>query len=108
MVLQQTIAVNPWRSDFRWALAGVYCQTGDWPGAVAACREAIRLNPELFEARSLLIQCYLWSNEPDKAAAELQVLLSFYPASRVVWQQWYEQQKRAGPGGPGSVMTSEP
>ena len=35
------------------------CPGGDWPGAVAACREAIRLNPELFEARSLLVQCYL-------------------------------------------------
>ena len=106
--LQKAIAVNPWRSDYRLALAGVCCQAGDWPGAVAACREAIRLNPELFEARSLLVQCYLRSREPDKADAEFQILLRFYPASREVWQQWYEQQKQAGPVASDSVTTGEP
>ena len=100
---QKAIAVNPWRSHYRLALAGACYQAGDWPGAVAACREAIRLNPELFEARSLLVQCYLRSHEPDKADAEFQVLLRFYPASREVWQQWYEQQKQAGPGGADAV-----
>ena len=50
----------------------------------------------MFEARSLLVQCYLRSHQPDKADAEFQVLLRFYPASREVWQQWYEQQKQAG------------
>ena len=88
--LQKTIAVNPWRSDYRLALAQVCSQAGDWPGAIAACREAIRLNPELFEARSLLVQCYLRSDEPEKADAEFQILLRFYPASREVWQQWYD------------------
>ena len=82
--LQKTIAVSPWRSDYRLALARVCSQAGDWAAAVAACREAIRLNPELFEARSLLVQCYLRSHEPDKADAELQILLRFYPASREV------------------------
>ncbi len=99
LALQKAIAINPWRSEYHLALGGVCRQTGDWPGAVAACREAIRLNPELFEARSLLIQCYLWSNQPDKADAELQIMLRFYPASRDVWQQWYAQQKQARPGG---------
>ena len=92
------IAVNPWRSDYRLALARNCAQAGDWPGAVAACREAIRLNPELFEARSLLVQCYLRSGEPAEADAEFRTLLRFYPASREAWQQWYERQKQAGPG----------
>ena len=107
-VLQKTIAVNPWRSKYRLALANACIQSGDWPGAVAACREAIRLNPELFEARSLLIQCYLWSHEPAKADAELQILLRSYPAGREVWQQWYEQQNQARPRGAGAITTGEP
>jgi hypothetical protein len=37
-----------------------------------------------------------------------QLLLHFYPASREVWQQWFEQQKRAGPGGANSGTTGEP
>jgi predicted CXXCH cytochrome family protein len=100
--LQKTIAVNPWCSEYHLALANVCCQTGDWPAAIAACREALRLNPELFEARTPLIQCYLWSNQRDKADAELEILLRSYPASREVWQRWYAQQKQAVPGGGGS------
>jgi predicted CXXCH cytochrome family protein len=106
--LQKTIAVSPWRSDYRLGLARVCSQAGDWGGAVAACREAIRLNPELSEARSLLVQGYLQSHEPDKADAELQVLLRFYPASREAWEEWYKQQKQAGPGGVGSASSGEP
>ena len=87
---------------------GSASEAGDWAGAVAACREAIRLDPELFEARSLLVQCYLQSHEPDKADAELQVLLRFYPASREAWQQWYEQQKQAAPAGPTPPRVASP
>jgi tetratricopeptide (TPR) repeat protein len=108
LALQKTIEVNPWRSKYRLALANACYQSGDWAGAVAACREAIRLNPELFEARSLLVQCYLRSREPDKADAELQILLRFYPASREAWQEWYELQKQAGPGGAGPTLRREP
>src|SRR5207249_274330 len=99
---------NPWRSEYRLALARMCSLTGDWPAAVAACREAIRINPELFEARSFLIECYLWADEPEKADAELQTLLRFYPASREVWQHWYERQKQAGPAGGGSAVNREP
>ena len=106
--VQKTIAVNPWRSHYRLALARACDQAGDWPAAVAACREAIRLNPELFEARSLLVQCYLRAHEPDKADAEFQILLRFYPASREVWQRWYEQQKQAVPGVLARASGAEP
>ncbi len=105
---QKTIALDPWRSIYRLALANNCYQAGDWRGAIAACREALRLNPELFEARSLLIQCYLRSREFDKADAEFQILLRFYPASREAWQQWYQQQKQAGPVGVDSVTTDGP
>jgi tetratricopeptide (TPR) repeat protein len=96
--LQKTIAVNPWRSGYHLALGQVCAQAEDWPAAVAACREAIRLNPELLEARSLLVQWYLRSHEPAKADAEFRALLRFYPASREVWQEWYQRQKRELPG----------
>jgi thioredoxin-like negative regulator of GroEL len=91
--LERAIAVDPWRSEHRLALARIRAQSGDWPGALAAGREAIRLNPESFEARSLLVRCYLHSHQPEKADAEFRTLLRFYPASREVWQPWYEGQK---------------
>jgi predicted CXXCH cytochrome family protein len=106
--LEKTIAVSPWRSDYRLGLARVCSQAGDSAGAVAACREAIRLDPELVDARSLLVQCYLQSHEPEKADAELQVLLLLYPASREAWQRWYNQQKHARPAGAGSPTSGGP
>ena len=95
---KKTIAVNPWPSIYRLAVAHNCYRAGDWPGAAAACREALRLNPDLVEARSLLVQCYVRSREPDKADAEFQILIHCYPASRDIWQQWYEQQKQAAQG----------
>ena len=94
-------------SDYHLALAGVCYMAEDWPAAVAACREAIRLNPELFEARSLLVQCYLRAHLPEQADAEFQIMLRFYPASREVWQQWYDQQKQGAPGGGSSPAIDE-
>ena len=91
--LQKTIAVDPWLSDYHLALARLL------PGrALVGSRRGLpRGDPaqsRMVEARSLLVQCYLRSREPDKADAEFQILLRFYPASREVWQQWYEQQKQ--------------
>jgi tetratricopeptide (TPR) repeat protein len=106
--LQKTIAVNPWSSDYHLALARVCYQVRDWPGVVAACGQAIRLNPELVEARSLLVQCYLRSQQPERADAEFQILLRWYPASRAVWERWYDQQKQAGPEGLDFGTTGEP
>jgi predicted CXXCH cytochrome family protein len=105
---RKTIAVDPWRSEYHLALARVCSQAGDWPEAIAACHEALRLNPELFEARSLLVQCFVQSHQPDKADAEFQILLRFYPASRDVWQNWYEQQKQALTAGTDAVKTGNP
>ena len=97
--MQKAIAVDPWRSNHHLALARVCSQAGDWAGAVAACRTAIRLNPELVEARTLLVRCYLRSHEPAQADAEFRALLGFFPAGREVWQEWYEGQKQAASEG---------
>ena len=107
-VLEKAIAVNPWCSDYRAALAQVCYDAGDWSGAIAACQAAIRLNPELFATRSLLIQSLLRSHQPEKADAEFLTLLSLYPASREVWQNWYQSQKQEGPRGAHSSTGSTP
>jgi len=103
---QKAIAVNPWCSAYHAALAQVCYQAGDWSGAIAACHSAIRLNPELPTARSLLIQSFLRSHQPEKAEAEFQTLLRFYPASREGWELWYQSQKQAGPEGVDSSTTN--
>jgi Tfp pilus assembly protein PilF len=106
--LQEATALDPWRSRYHLALAQVHGQAGDWESAIAACREALRLNPELLAARSLLVQCYLRAREPAQADAELEVLLRFYPASREAWQEWYKREKRTGAAGLDSPSRDEP
>jgi Flp pilus assembly protein TadD len=92
--LEGAIAVDPWRSEYRLGLAGGLGQLRDWAGAATACREALRLNPESVEARSFLVECFLWSHRPEEADAEFRTLLRFYPAGRDVWQQWYTRQRQ--------------
>src|SRR4029077_12851211 len=41
--LRKAITLDPWRSDYHLALAQACTLARDWPGAIAACREAIRL-----------------------------------------------------------------
>ncbi|MFO0892521.1 MAG: tetratricopeptide repeat protein [Isosphaeraceae bacterium] len=106
--LRDLIAVNPWRSDYRLALARGYAQSGDWRGATEASREAIRLNPELVEARTVLIQAHLGLGESAKADAEFQVLLGLQADEHDNWQRWYGRQKRERPGAGGSLSNGHP
>ena len=90
-----------------WRWPEFCSQAGDWPGAVAACREAIRINPELYEARSLLVQCYLSSGAPEKADAEFRILLQFYPAQprRLAEDGTNAKGGEPGPVDPGPAST---
>jgi len=83
-------------------------QMEDWSAAIAACREALSKNPELLDARSLLVQCYLRAGETKKADAEFQVMLRLFPASRGAWEQWYEPQKLASPRDSKSIAPRQP
>jgi Tfp pilus assembly protein PilF len=102
------IAVNPWRSDYHAAMARACYQAGDWAGAITACQAAIRLNPDLSAVRSLLIQSFLQSHQPEQADAEYRTLLHLYPASREVWQPWYERERQAAQGAANSPSASPP
>ena len=70
--MQKTIAVSPWRSDYRLGVG-----QGLLPGrGLGRGRRGLPRSdpdrPRVVEARSLLVQCYLQSHEPDRADAELQ------------------------------------
>ena len=105
---QKAISVNPWISFYHLGLARACHRAGDWPVAIAACRDALRLNPEFLDARTLLIECYLRSTEPGTADAEFAILVRSYPASRDVWDRWYEQQKLAIRGNAAAIAGATP
>lgn len=106
--MREVIAVNPWRSDYRLALARYCEQARDWPGVVSACLEAIRLNPELVEARSLLVQGYLGTGDRTTADARFQEFLAFHPADHEAWRRWYEERKQSGPRASGHASNRRP
>jgi tetratricopeptide (TPR) repeat protein len=79
---QQAISVNPWRSDYRAALARLYVQKQDWTSAVRACREVIRLNPANAEVRRWLVQSYKNLGDHGAAEAEQTILNGFDTIAR--------------------------
>jgi Flp pilus assembly protein TadD len=91
--LEKTIAGNPWHSADHEALAKICFEIKDWGRAIAAGREAVRLNPTLIQTRSLVIQSYLRSGQVAKADEEFRILLAFNPAAARIWRQWYEREK---------------
>jgi tetratricopeptide (TPR) repeat protein len=79
---QRAIAISPWRPAYRAELASVYFQNRDWHAAVAACREAIQLNPADLEVRKLLVRSLLGLGDASAARAEFETLLAFDPPDR--------------------------
>jgi predicted CXXCH cytochrome family protein len=95
--LRKALGVNPWNADYHLALAQVDVQLGDWTSAAAACRDAMRLNPALLDARALLVRTHLHAGDAPRARAEFETLVGFTPASREVWEEWFQtQQAEAG------------
>jgi predicted CXXCH cytochrome family protein len=80
--LRRAIAIDPWRSDCRAALAPLYFQGRDWSAAAAACQDALRLNPADVLTRKLLVRCYLRLGNSEAARSEFQTLLGFNPPDR--------------------------
>jgi Flp pilus assembly protein TadD len=95
--LQKSLRINPWNANSHLALAQVDVQLGDWTSAAAACRDALRLNQALLDARALLVRAHLHAGDVPRARAEFETLVSFTPAGREVWEEWFRaQQAEAG------------
>jgi tetratricopeptide (TPR) repeat protein len=90
---RRVIAINPWNERYRAEFAQALGRAGDWRGAVAACREALRLNPVRFELRKLLVQCLLQLGESERARAELETVLEFAPSDRDALLRWFARQR---------------
>ncbi len=91
---RRAISINPWRSDYRAALAFLCFQTGDWPSAAEACRETLRLNIANLDVRKLLIQCHLRLGDSAAARAEFETLLGFSPPDREELSRWFASLSR--------------
>jgi Flp pilus assembly protein TadD len=93
---QRAARVGPWMWQYRHLLAEALAQGGDWEGASAACREAIRLEPANLPCRQLLLRCYLRLGDKARARGEVGACLALLPADQQDdFRRWFEQQLRA-------------
>jgi Flp pilus assembly protein TadD len=79
---RRAIAISPWRAGYRTSLAVLSFQERDWPGAIEAARDALRLNPADLEARKLLVRALLHRGDREAARDEFRTLLAFDPPDR--------------------------
>jgi Tfp pilus assembly protein PilF len=92
---RRAIAIDPWRSDYHAALAGLYVEDRDWDRAAEACRDALRLNFADLEVRKLLVRCHLQLGDAVAARAEFETILKFAPPDRDDLIRWFADQSRA-------------
>ncbi len=86
---KQIIEVNPWQSSYRLELAKLHAEGRRWAEAEAACREALRLNPALIEARTLLVKSLLQLGRREPAREEYERLLAFDPPNKEELKRWF-------------------
>jgi Flp pilus assembly protein TadD len=68
-------------------LGRAYSDQGKLPDAIAAYREAIRLNPNDARAHHNLSQCYAIRGEWDKAAAQTGTAIKLAPSDDILWMR---------------------
>jgi tetratricopeptide (TPR) repeat protein len=95
---RRAAAVDPWCAHYRAQEARVRAVLDDWPGAVAAARAAVALNPSMTEPRLVLIDAHVRDGDREAAAAEFDALWSLNPPNREQLRRWFENHRRPGPG----------
>ncbi|MFL5242289.1 MAG: tetratricopeptide repeat protein [Gemmataceae bacterium] len=76
---RRCLRVNPFSSRAHFELAKLLLLRRDAPAALLEAQETIRLHPFHFEARKLLITCYLEMNDRGRARKAFDVLLNMHP-----------------------------
>ncbi len=89
---ERAVAVNPVYSQYHFELARLLARHGDWEKARDECQATLRLDLANEEARKLLIRGYLHTTSPDKARAELDVLLALFPGRQDELRRWFAEQ----------------
>jgi hypothetical protein len=90
---QRALAIDPWSSHYRYEVANLLAQGGDWDKAEAECRKVLEYNASHQKSRLLLVECELHRGDKDKARAEFKTLLELYPQDA----ERLRQQLHGGP-----------
>ena len=86
---KRLLAVDPWTSPTHAALGHQLLALDRFHDAVAACRAALRLNPDNMGARMDLITCLVRLGSTEEAETEFATLLKLRPADEGELRGWF-------------------
>lgn len=76
---RRALAVNPSSSRYRFEVAALLAQRGEWEAAAAECRRVLARNGSHQGTRLVLVQYYLHHGMKPQARGELEAVLAFGP-----------------------------
>jgi tetratricopeptide (TPR) repeat protein len=76
---RQVSDLNPWSSRYRFEVARLQSEQGDWESAVRESRQLLARNGGHANSRLLLMQYYLRNGMNGPARAELEAALALHP-----------------------------
>jgi predicted CXXCH cytochrome family protein len=91
---ERAVRVNPWRWEYRLALAQVFAQKKDWASVVRECREVLKLNATEIGARRLLVLGYARLKKPTDAQREFDTLMNLNPPQPEELRRWFGELMR--------------
>jgi tetratricopeptide (TPR) repeat protein len=86
---QRALAVNPSAARYRFEVAKILSDRGDWDRAVAECRRVLAVHGTHANSRLLLMQDYLRRGMKAQARAELETALALRPPNEAQLRQMF-------------------
>jgi hypothetical protein len=93
---QRAVAVNPWSSVAHLRLGVLLGRRKEWPQALAAARNAVRINPASVQGRQLLVEALVRTGETQEARTQFGKLLALAPDNEEELRRWFAQQLPGG------------
>jgi hypothetical protein len=87
---RRALAINPSSSRYRFEVAALLAQRGDWDAALAECRRVLARNGAHLGTRLVLLQYYLHRGMKADARAELETIVALNPARAAELRERFE------------------
>jgi tetratricopeptide (TPR) repeat protein len=91
---QRALAINPASSRYRFEVASLLAQRGEWEPAAAECRKVLEKNGTHVGCRLILVHYFLQKNQRTHARAELEIALLLHPPNEAELRKTFEELLR--------------
>jgi predicted CXXCH cytochrome family protein len=91
---RRLVRVNPWLWEYRYPLARLLAEKGDWKEASDESEAAVRQNPFHEATRILFLTALLRGGQKERAAKELETLLRLNPKEEQLLRDWFARESQ--------------